>query len=109
MLLERTLDDSANRRIYLPEMFLAISEMLQSSIKIVEGLIINKKQIEKNLNTYGPFAVTEAILMTPVKNGADRQRMHDVLRELSMKAWDEIQNQLYTGEKDGDINVWTLN
>lgn len=93
MLLERTLDDSANRRIYLPEMFLAISEILQSSIKIVEGLIINKKQIEKNLNIYGPFAITEAILMEAVKNGANRQKMHEVLRELSMKAWDEIQSK----------------
>ncbi len=93
MLLERTLDDSANRRIYLPEMFLAVDEILQSSIKIVDGLIINKKQIEKNLNTYGPFAATEAVLMTAVKNGADRQYIHEVLRELSMEAWCEIQKE----------------
>ncbi|MDO8583514.1 MAG: adenylosuccinate lyase [bacterium] len=91
MLLERTLDDSANRRIYLPEMFLAIDEMLQSSVKITEGIVINKKQIEKNLNTYGPFAITEAVLMETVKNGADRQQMHEILRDLSMKAWEEIQ------------------
>lgn len=93
MLLERTLDDSANRRIYLPEMFLAISEMLQSSIKIVEGLIVNRKQIEKNLNIYGSFAVTEPVLMEAVKNGADRQKIHEVLRELSMKAWKQIQGK----------------
>ena len=91
MLLERTLDDSANRRIYLPEMFLAVDEVLQSSIKIVDGLIINKKQIEKNLNAYGPFAATEAILMEAVKKGANRQQMHEILRKLSMKACDEIQ------------------
>jgi len=91
MLLERTLDDSANRRIYLPEMFLAISEILQSSIKIVQGLIINKNKIEKNLNIYGPFATTEAVLMEAVKNGANRQQMHEVLRELSMKAWTQLQ------------------
>jgi len=93
MLLERTLDDSANRRIYLPEMFLAISEMLTSCRNILEGLIINKNQIEKNLNIYGPFAVTEAILMETVRQGADRQKMHEVLRELSMKAWDEIRSK----------------
>lgn len=93
MLLERTLDDSANRRIYLPELFLAISEMLTSCHNILQGLIINKKQIEKNLNTYGLFAVTEAILMKAVQNGANRQRMHEILRELSMKAWNEIQRQ----------------
>ena len=91
MLLERTLDDSANRRIYLPEMFLAISEMLQSSIKILEGLIINKNNIEKNLNKFGPFAITEAVLMTAVKNGGDRQKLHENLRNLSMKAWEEMQ------------------
>ncbi len=93
MLLERTLDDSANRRVYLPEMFLAASEILQTSIKILEGLIINKTRIEKNLNTYGPFAATEAILMEAVKLGANRQEMHEILRELSMKAWKEIQEE----------------
>lgn len=92
MLLERTLDDSANRRIYLPEMFLAIDEILQSGIKIVSGLIINKNQIEKNLDTYGPFAATEAILMTAVKKGANRQIMHEILRELAIKSWDWIRN-----------------
>lgn len=93
MLLERTLDDSANRRVYLPEMFLAISEILQSSIKVVAGLIINKSKIEENLNTYGPFAATEAVLMETVKLGASRQQMHEVLRELSMKAWIQMQKE----------------
>ena len=91
MLLERTLDDSANRRIYLPEIFLATDEMLTSTINILKGLIINKKNIEKNLNTYAPFASTETILMEGVKNGANRQEMHETLRELSMKAWDQLQ------------------
>lgn len=103
MLLERTLDDSANRRIYLPEMFLAISEILQSSLKILKGLIINEKQIEKNLNIYGPFTITEVILITAVKNGADRQRMHEVLRELSLQAWEEIQR-----EKTNPLTKWIL-
>lgn len=84
MLLERTLDDSANRRVFIPEMFLAVDEILESGSKIIEGLIINEGQVEKNLEKYGPFAATEAILMETVKNGADRQKMHEVLRELSL-------------------------
>lgn len=99
MLLERTLDDSANRRIYLPEIFLAIDEILSSAISILEGLIINKKNIEKNLNTYSPFSATETILIEAVLNGANRQEMHETLRNLSMKAWTQIQegnaNPLY--------------
>ena len=91
MLLERTLDDSANRRIYLPEIFLAADEMLTSAINILEGLIINKKNIEKNLNTYAPFAATERVLMEAVKNRANRQEMHEILRVLSMKAWAHLQ------------------
>lgn len=93
MLLERTLDDSANRRVYLPEMFLAISEILKSGIKIMEGLIINKNIIEKNLKIYGPFAATEPVLMETVKLGADRQQMHEALRVLSIKAWKQIQEE----------------
>ncbi len=91
MLLERTLDDSANRRVYIPETFLAVDEILTSAKNIIEGLVVNKKQIEKNLEKYGPFCATENILMEAVKNGANRQKMHEVLRELSLKAWDKIQ------------------
>ncbi len=90
-LLERTLDDSANRRIVLPEMFLAVDNILDSATKILEGLIINEKKIEKNLELYGPFAATERIMMEAVKKGANRQDMHEVIRELSMIAWEEIQ------------------
>ena len=91
MLLERTLDDSANRRIFLPEIFLAVDEILQSSIWIIEGLGINEKQVKKNLATYGPFAATESVLMESVKNGANRQEMHEILRGLSMNAWKAIE------------------
>lgn len=85
MLLERTLDDSANRRIMIPEMFLAIDEMLTSSTNIVDGLTINDKRITKNLEIYWPFSASEAIIIEAVKKGANRQRMHEVLREISMK------------------------
>ncbi len=91
MLLERTLDDSANRRVAIPEMFLALDEMLSSATNIVEGLIINERKINKNLETYWPFSASEGIIIEAVKKGADRQKMHEVLREISMKAWEEIQ------------------
>ncbi len=91
MLLERTLNDSANRRIYLPEIFLAIDEMLQVSQKVLAGLLINQKQIKNNLYRFGPFSITETILMEAVKNGGDRQEIHERLRFLSMKAWYELE------------------
>ena len=90
-LLERTLDDSANRRIAIPEMFLAVDEMLDSAINIVDGLIVNEIQVRKNLDKYWPFSVTEAIILEAAKKGADRQKLHEVLREISMKAWEVIQ------------------
>lgn len=92
MLLERTLDDSANRRIAIPEMFLAIDEMLTSANNIVEGLTINEKRITRNLDSYWPFSASEGIIIESVKKRADRQKMHEVLREISMKAWEDIQN-----------------
>lgn len=91
-LLERTLDDSANRRSWIPEMFLAVDDTLKSSTRIVEEMIFNKKRIQDNLSTFAPFAATEGVLMAAVKKGADRQEMHEILRELSMKSWEEVQN-----------------
>lgn len=91
MLLERTLDDSANRRVYLPEMFLATDSIIDTATKILEGLVVNSKQIENNLEKYGPFAATESIMMESVKKGANRQEMHEVIREISMLAWKELQ------------------
>lgn len=93
MLLERTLDDSANRRVFLPEMFLAVDEMLQSTTAIVNGLVINDGQVAKNLAIHGPFAAVESVLMAAVKNGANRQEMHEILRDLSMEAWSRVQKQ----------------
>jgi adenylosuccinate lyase len=91
MLLERTLDDSANRRVYIPELFLSVDTILKSANTILEGLVINELQIKKNLSAYGPFSAMEAILMEASKKGADRQAMHEHLRELSMKAWQQVQ------------------
>jgi adenylosuccinate lyase len=91
MLLERTLDDSANRRIYLAELFLATDTIIDSAKTIIENLIINEKQIEKNLDKYGPFAATEALMMMAVKKGASRQTMHELFREHSMYAYTIMQ------------------
>ncbi len=89
--LERTLDDSANKRLIIPEGFLAIDQMLITTEKILSGIVINEKRILLNLNLYAPFAATETLLMESVKNGANRQEMHETLRGISMVAWAAIQ------------------
>ena len=86
-LLERTLDDSANRRILLPEACLTADEMLLTANKIISNLQIDEAAIARNLATYGPFAATERLLMVLVKAGADRQEMHACLRSHALKAW----------------------
>ncbi len=90
-LLERTLDDSANRRTLLPESFLVSDEILMVSHRIIKGLVVNQRTINKNLQTYAPFAATEKILITAVMRGANRQDLHETLRQLSLKAWGVIQ------------------
>ena len=90
-LLERTLDDSANMRFVLPEAFLSSDELIETSLEIIGGWTVNKAGIEKNLADYGPFAATEKLLMELVKSGADRQQMHEIIREHSLKAWIEVQ------------------
>jgi adenylosuccinate lyase len=89
--LERTLDDSANKRIIISEGFLLTDEIIKTAEKIVEGLVINSEKIKYNLDQYAPFSATETIIIECVKKGADRQKMHELLREISMIAWGEIQ------------------
>ena len=89
--LERTLDDSANRRTVLPEAFLAIDEILERLRRIVSGLRIGREAIQRNLATYGPFAATEPLLMALVVAGASRQEMHERIRDCSMAAWAAVQ------------------
>ncbi|MCJ7715953.1 MAG: lyase family protein, partial [Anaerolineales bacterium] len=89
-LLERTLDDSANRRTILPEAFLAIDEMLQTCCEIYTGLQVFEYGIKQNLEDYGPFAATEKLLMVLTKAGADRQQMHQVLRKHALQAWSAV-------------------
>ena len=86
-ILERSLDDSANRRVFLPESFLAVDEMLRRAASLVEGMTIDREQIARNLERYGPFAATERVLLAAVRQGADRQEAHEWLREASLQAW----------------------
>lgn len=90
-LLERTLDDSANRRIILPEAFLIADDLLGTVTRLVRDLRINEVAVARNLTTYGPFAGIEPLLMYLVKAGADRQEMHEVLRDVAMHAWAEVE------------------
>ena len=85
--LERSLDDSANRRIFIPESFIALDEMLITEIKVVKGMSIHSTATERLMSNYGVFASTERVLMELGKKGADRQKMHEVTREESLKAW----------------------
>lgn len=90
-LLERTLDDSANRRTILPEAFLIADEILRISIRLIRDLTINTDAIQRNLETYAPFAMTERIMMLAGKKGADRQAMHEILRQHALVAWQAVQ------------------
>jgi adenylosuccinate lyase len=89
--LERTLDDSANRRSMLPEAFLATDEILARLRRVVAGLRVGREAMQRNLETYGPFAATEPLLMALVQAGANRQEMHERIRAGSMVAWAAIQ------------------
>ncbi|MGD9101351.1 MAG: lyase family protein, partial [Anaerolineae bacterium] len=90
-LLERTLDDSANRRAILPQAFLATDELLRRAGRILHGLVVHQEALARNLATYGVFAATERLLMVAVRAGADRQTLHEIIREHSMAAWAAIQ------------------
>ncbi|MCQ2499053.1 MAG: adenylosuccinate lyase [Lachnospiraceae bacterium] len=83
---ERTLDDSANKRISISEGFLAIDGILDLCLNVADGLVVNEKVIEKRLRSELPFMATENIMMDAVKNGGNRQELHEVIRELSMEA-----------------------
>jgi len=90
-LLERTLDDSANRRTLFPETFLAVDEILISLTKIVAGLRVNEAVIQRNLGTMAHCRYRTRAYGCG-QSGCDRQEMHEVLRTLSMAAWQQIQS-----------------
>ena len=91
-LLERTLDDSANRRTILPEGFLLCDELISTATRIIAGLTINEVAILRNVAAYAPFACTERVLMAMGKAGANRQDTHERLRQHSLAAWEEVRS-----------------
>lgn len=88
--MERTLDDSANRRISMPEGFLCADAILRLAQNVTDGLIVNEKVIEKNVMEYLPFIATENLMMEAVKRGGDRQEIHETIRKCSMEALDRM-------------------
>ncbi len=90
---ERTLDDSANKRLSIPESFLAIDGILDLCLNVVDGLVVYPKVIEKHLMSELPFMATENIMMDAVKKGGDRQELHERIRELSMEAGKRVKEE----------------
>lgn len=90
---ERTLDDSANKRISVPEAFLAVDGILDLYLNVVDGLVVYEKVIEKHIMAELPFMATENIMMDAVKAGGDRQEMHEKIRQLSMQAGANVKVQ----------------
>jgi len=110
-LLERTLDDSANRRALFPTAFLAVDEILRRATRLIRDLQVDEAAQARNLEKYGTFAATERVLMAAVKAGANRQAMHEIIRQHSLTAWAKIATdqpnplpQLLTG--DERITAW---
>ena len=99
---ERTLDDSANKRLSVPEGFLAIDGILDLCLNVVDGLVVYPKVVEKRLMSELPFMATENIMMDAVKAGGDRQELHERIRELSMEAGRNVK------EKGLDNNLLEL-
>ena len=87
---ERTLDDSANKRLSVPQAFLAVDAILIIWLNIMDGVVVYPKVIEANIQKELPFMATENIIMESVKKGMDRQEVHEIIRELSMEETKEI-------------------
>lgn len=106
--LERTLDDSANRRVWMPQAFLACDEILLLAYKVLDGLVVNEPVVKKQLEQNAPFAFTEVLLMNLVKKGHSRQDAHEMLREKSMQAWQAVlsgkPNPLLKEVQSGDVS-----
>ncbi len=95
-ILERSLDDSANRRVFQAEGFLATDEMLQRAIRVLKDMVIDETAVARNMETYGPFAATERVLMALVAAGGSRQDGHEWIRNASLQAWAAL--------RDGQVN-----
>lgn len=90
---ERTLDDSANKRLSIPEAFLAVDAILELYLNVADGLVVYPKVIEKHLLAELPFMATENIMMDAVKAGGDRQELHEKIRQYSMQAGDRVKRE----------------
>ena len=90
---ERTLDDSANKRLSVPEGFLAVDGILDLCLNVVDGLVVYEKVIRKHMMAELPFMATENIMMDAVKNGGNRQEMHEKIRQLSMEAGKHVKEE----------------
>ena len=88
--LERTLDDSANRRISMPEGFLCADAILRLAQNVTDGLVVNEKMVEHTVREYLPFIATENLMMEAVRRGGDRQKIHEIIRQCSMEAAAEM-------------------
>lgn len=84
--LERSLDDSANKRLAIPQAFMAADAIIEIGMNVTDGLVVYESMINKHINEELPFMATENILMEAVKRGGDRQELHEIIREYSMKA-----------------------
>jgi len=93
-ILERSLDDSANRRLFLADAFLAADEIISRAARVLRDMEIDHAAILRNMTLYGPFAATERVLMALVAKGVDRQEGHEWLREASLRAWQAAQDGL---------------
>lgn len=113
---ERTLDDSANKRLSIPEGFLAIDGVLDLCLNVVDGLVVYEKVIDKHLRSELPFMATENIMMDAVKAGGDRQELHERIRELSMEAAKNVKQngednnllELIAADPDFNMSIETL-
>jgi len=98
--LERTLDDSANRRLAVPELFLAVDGVLQLVVDVTRGLVVHPKVVARNLRRELPFLVTETVLMEAVQAGGDRQELHERIRVHARAAADRLKDE---GAADNDL------
>ncbi|MBQ4254109.1 MAG: adenylosuccinate lyase, partial [Erysipelotrichaceae bacterium] len=96
--LERSLDDSANRRIVMPEAFLCADAIVRLIQNIAQGLVVNERIIRRRVMDYLPFIETENLMMEAVRNGSDRQKVHEIIRICSLKASENI-----SSGRDGNL------
>jgi adenylosuccinate lyase len=110
-LLERTLDDSANRRLILPDAFLAVDEILLRVRRLAADLQVDRGAVAANVARYGPFAAVESVMLAATSAGGDRQALHERLREHAMEAWRALEqgapNDLAQRvASDADVTRW---